>query len=80
MQDASYLNIDTGERETVFFFMLNAYLLSRIDTEHESTEDKEVSRLHGRLAAVSCRRLLPSRSLRVVGDDANGRFQQGRGR
>ncbi len=43
MQDASYLNIDTGERETVFFFMLNAYLLSRIDTEHESTEDEEVN-------------------------------------
>ncbi len=42
MQD-SYLNIDTGERETVFFFMLNAYLLSRIDTEHESTEDEEVN-------------------------------------
>jgi hypothetical protein len=43
MQDATYLNIDTGDRETVFFFMLNAYLLSRIDTEHESSEDEEVN-------------------------------------
>ena len=43
MQDATYLNIDTGERETVFFFMLNAYLLSSIDTDHESVEDEEVN-------------------------------------
>ena len=43
MQQATYLNIDTGESETVFFFMLNAYLLSRIDTEHESTDDEEVN-------------------------------------
>ena len=43
MQEATYLNIDTGQRETVFFFMLNAYLLSRIDTENESTDDEEVN-------------------------------------
>ena len=43
MKDVTYLNIDTGERETVFFFMLNCYLLSRIDTDHESTEDEEVN-------------------------------------
>ena len=43
MEMATYCDIDTGERQTVFFFMLNAYLHARIDTENESDGDEEVN-------------------------------------
>ena len=38
-----YTDLDSGQRETVFFFMLNAYLNARIDTENESDGDEEVN-------------------------------------
>ena len=38
-----YANLNGGARETVFFFMLNAYLSARIDTAHESDGDEEVN-------------------------------------
>ena len=43
MQDADYIDLQNGEREPLFFFMLNAYLCSRIDIEQESDEDEEVN-------------------------------------
>ena len=43
MQTATYFDIDSGERETVFFYMLNAYLHARIDTQNESDGDEEVN-------------------------------------
>ena len=43
MQDADYIDLQNGEREPLFFFMLNAYLCSRLDIEQESDEDEEVN-------------------------------------
>ena len=44
MQAATkYTDLGNGRRETVFFFMLNAYLNSRIDTNNESNGDEEVN-------------------------------------
>lgn len=39
----SYVDIESGERETVFFFMLNAFLCSRIDTANDSEGDEVVN-------------------------------------
>jgi hypothetical protein len=41
--NADYLDLRSGEREKLFFFMLNAYLCSRLDTRQESAEDEEVN-------------------------------------
>lgn len=43
MQDTDYIDLKNGEREKIFFYMLNAYLCSRLDTECESNEDEEVN-------------------------------------
>ena len=43
MQDTAYLDLKTGEQETMFFFMLNAVLCSRLDTEQDSDGDEEVN-------------------------------------
>lgn len=43
MRDADYIDLQNGEREPIFFFMLNAYLCSRLDTDQESEEDEEVN-------------------------------------
>ena len=43
MTAMQYTEIDSGASETVFFFMLNAYLNSRIDTSNESNGDEEVN-------------------------------------
>ena len=39
----TYLDLGTEEREPLFFYLLNAYLQSRIDTDHESDGDEEVN-------------------------------------
>lgn len=41
--DARYIDLQTQERETLFFFVLNAFLKARIDTDHESDADEEVN-------------------------------------
>ncbi len=43
MHDVDYLDLNNGERETLFFYMLNAFLCSRLDIERESDEDEEVN-------------------------------------
>ena len=43
MDATTYIDIENGERETVFFFMLNAFLCARIDTANESEGDEEVN-------------------------------------
>ena len=43
MDSTAYLDLRNGEREPLFFFMLNAYLQSRIETDHESDGDEEVN-------------------------------------
>lgn len=43
MDSSAYLDLHNGEREPLFFFMLNAYLQSRIETDHESDGDEEVN-------------------------------------
>ena len=43
MEMTSYHDIETDERQSVFFFMLNAFLHARIDTENESDGDEEVN-------------------------------------
>lgn len=43
MDSATYLDLQNGEREPLFFFLLNAYLKSRIETDHESDGDEEVN-------------------------------------
>ena len=43
MKTTRYVDIESGERETVFFFMLNAFLCARIDTANESENDEEVN-------------------------------------
>ena len=43
MDTTTYIDIENGERETVFFFMLNAFLCARIDTANESDGDEEVN-------------------------------------
>ena len=69
MDSTAYLDLRSGESEPLFFFMLNAYLQSRIETDHESDGDEEVnvylaSLLHslvdGRFFAASVDRLASS--------------------
>ncbi|MEE2658352.1 MAG: hypothetical protein VX733_07600 [Candidatus Latescibacterota bacterium] len=43
MEPISYVDLSNGERETLFFFLLNAYLQSRIETDCESNGDEEVN-------------------------------------
>lgn len=43
MQDVGYLDLKTHEQETLFFFMLNAFLCSRLDTDKNSDGDEEVN-------------------------------------
>jgi hypothetical protein len=43
MDTAHYVDLDNGEREPLFFFLLNAYLQSRIETDNESDGDEEVN-------------------------------------
>ena len=43
MDSSTYIDLNSGEQETVFFFLLNAYLLSRIETGCESDGDEEVN-------------------------------------
>jgi hypothetical protein len=43
MESTTYLDIRNGEQEPLFFFLLNSYLLSRIETDHESVGDEEVN-------------------------------------
>ncbi|HJP29866.1 MAG TPA: hypothetical protein QGF95_04860 [Candidatus Latescibacteria bacterium] len=43
MDSTAYLDLRNGEREPLFFFMLNAFLQSRIETDHESDGDEEVN-------------------------------------
>ena len=43
MDSATYLDLHHGEQETLFFFLLNAYLQSRIDTDNETDGDEEVN-------------------------------------
>lgn len=43
MDSTEYVDLTNGEREPLFFFLLNAYLQSRIDTDHESDGDEEVN-------------------------------------
>lgn len=43
MESPEYLDLDNGEREPFFFFLLNAYLQSRIETRNESDGDEEVN-------------------------------------
>ncbi len=38
-----YVDLGNGEREPLLFFLLNAYLQSRIETHHESDGDEEVN-------------------------------------
>ncbi|MEK7189089.1 MAG: hypothetical protein AAB671_01105 [Patescibacteria group bacterium] len=64
-----YFDLGCGERETLFFFLLNAYLQSRIETSHESDGDEEVnmyiagllySLVHGEFYAENAGRLAVS--------------------
>ena len=43
MQTAMYLDLASKEREQMFFFLLNAFLCSRLDTENETEEDENVN-------------------------------------
>lgn len=43
MDSSAYLDLQNSEREPLFFFLLNAYLQSRIETDHESDGDEEVN-------------------------------------
>lgn len=43
MDSSTYLDMDNGDREPLFFFLLNAYLQSRIETGNESDGDEEVN-------------------------------------
>ena len=43
MQSAMYLDLASKEREQMFFFLLNAFLCSRLDTENETEEDENVN-------------------------------------
>lgn len=43
MQDVAYFDLKTHEQETLFFFMLNAFLCSRLDTARDSDGDEEVN-------------------------------------
>ena len=43
MRNVDYLDLANGEREKSFFFVLNAYLHSRIDRKCESVDDEEVN-------------------------------------
>lgn len=43
IDSAAYVDLTNGERESLFFFLLNAYLLSRIETDNESDGDEEVN-------------------------------------
>lgn len=43
MDSTEVLDLRNGESEPLFFFMLNAYLQSRIETDHESDGDEEVN-------------------------------------
>ncbi len=43
MDSTTYLDLRNGEREPLFFFLLNAYLHSRLETDHESDGDEEVN-------------------------------------
>ncbi len=50
MQNADwYVDLKCGEREPMFFFLLNAYLQSRIETGNESDGDEEVNVYMARL-------------------------------
>lgn len=43
MRDVNYFDLANGERETSFFFVLNAYRHSKIDRKLESVDDEEVN-------------------------------------
>lgn len=43
MQNTTYIDLKTREQETIFFFMLNAFLCSRLETDNESDDDEEVN-------------------------------------
>lgn len=43
MRNVDYIDLANGEREKSFFFVLNAYLHSRIDRQRESIDDEEVN-------------------------------------
>jgi hypothetical protein len=43
MQTAMYLDLASKEREQMFFFLLNAFLCSRLDTKNETEEDENVN-------------------------------------
>ena len=43
MQSAMYLDLDSREREQIFFYLLNAFLCSRLDTGNETEEDESVN-------------------------------------
>lgn len=43
MRDVAYLDLKTHEQETLFFFMFNAFLCSRLDTDQDSDGDEEVN-------------------------------------
>ena len=43
MRNVDYIDLANGEREKSFFFVLNAYLHSRIDRKRESVDDEEVN-------------------------------------
>jgi hypothetical protein len=41
--ETQYIDVDNQERETLFFFMFNAFLQARIDTDNESDADEDVN-------------------------------------
>ncbi|MEE3261245.1 MAG: hypothetical protein VX290_00265 [Candidatus Latescibacterota bacterium] len=43
MDSPTYVDLNNGEQENMFFFLLNAYLTSRIETDCESDGDEEVN-------------------------------------
>lgn len=43
VESSAYVDLGSGEREPLFFFLLNAYLQSRIETDNESDGDEEVN-------------------------------------
>lgn len=43
MQDVAYFDLKTHEQETLFFFMFNSFLCSRLDTDKSSDGDEEVN-------------------------------------
>ena len=43
MDSPTYVDLNNGEQKNMFFFLLNAYLTSRIETDCESDGDEEVN-------------------------------------